>query len=437
MAVFNHMPMGGEGLQQVYSWIDDYVRDNHQIAEKISIGRSAEDKWDIPAVVVTNKSVPSEEKQNAIITLARHGQERGARVIGPEILDYLAGDSAREIRNRQTVIVVPVANPEGFVQDTFNSSMYGITNLEKKIWGNLCGAYVPDMMIDYHSLGKSGGAKYDRGDLEAIIPANTTRWGMDDPVHQYVANKMAEAAAEKGWPYEIHTLEDLSFYYFGDPSGTGRLPQRYLQEKVFLLHIQNHAEHYDQPEQPATYSNYTNGPAYLRWHTLVFGIETNHWAVSVENGLAESGLAPVQALLHMGNTRFPWEKDAGYPVNLLIGDFRISIRPSGGNPGERRTSREQIWSERTNFDILKREMGDDPGKTAVELSYIGENVPLDFDLCLRMRQRRIEKVLVENRETPFETFKDTCSTYVSVPVTVRKPGLLHIQVVHEPFQRGV
>jgi hypothetical protein len=431
MAVFNHMPMGEEGLRQVYSWIDSFVRDNHEIAEKINLGRSEDNKWDIPAVVVTNKSISADEKQNAIITLARHGQERGARVIGPEILHYLAGDDARGIRDKQTVIVVPVANPIGFIQDEFNSSMYGITDLEKKLWGNLCSAYVPDMMTDYHSLGRTSGTKYDRGDMEVIIPANTTRWGMDEQVHQNVANRMADAAAAEGWPYEIHTLEDLSFYYFGDPTGSGKLPQRYLQEKVFLLHIQNHYEHFD------TYSNYTNGPAYLKWHTLVFGMETNHWAVGVENGLAESGLAPVQALMKMGNTRFPWEKDPGYPANILVGDFRISIRASGKNPGERRVTREKIWHERANFDILKREMGDDSKTTLAEVSYIGENVPLEFELCLRMRQDQIERVLVEDQEAVFETFKDDCSTFLSIPVTMRKPGVVKVKVIHEPFQRDV
>ena len=429
MAVFTHMPMGEEGLRQVYSWIDTFVKENSKVAEKISLGKSEDGKWDIPAVVVTNPSIPADEKQNAIITLVRHGQERGARVVGPEILNYLISDDAREIRDKQCVIVLPVANPEGFIKDEFNSSMYGITDLEKKIWGNLCSAYVPDMMTDYHSLGKSSGPKYDRGDVEVILPANTTRWGMDEQVHQYVANKMAEGAAEKGWPYEIHTLEDLSFYYFGDPTGTGRFPQRYMQEKVFLLHIQDHQEQYD------AYSNYTNGPAYLKWHALVMGLETNHWAIGVDNGLAESGLAPVQALLHMGNTRFPWEKDSGYPTNILVGDFRISIRPTGKNPGERRTSREKIWRERANFDIIKRGVGDEPTVSTAEIGYIGADAPLDFEVCLRMRQDRIEKVLVEDQEVSFETFKDKCSTFLSIPVTLKKPGLIKIKVIHEPFRR--
>ncbi len=72
------------------------------------------------------------------------------------------------------------------------------------------------MMMDYHSLCKIQGSKYDRGDMEVIIPANTTKWGMDEQIYQYVANKMVKATEAKGFPYEIHTLEDLACYYFGE-----------------------------------------------------------------------------------------------------------------------------------------------------------------------------------------------------------------------------
>ena len=433
MSVFNHMPGGEAGLLEIYSWIDSYVKDNREIAEKISLGRSEDNKWDIPAVIVTNRSVAGDNKQNAVITLGRHGSERGTRIVGPEILDYLAGEEAGEIRDKQTVIVIPVANPVGFVLDEFHSTLHGITDLEKKVWGNLCSLYTPDMMMDYHSLGKSQGTKRDQGDMEVILPANTSRWGMDEQIYQYVANKMVEAAAEKGWPYEIHTLEDLNMYYFGEPSG--RLPQGYLNEKVFLLHIQNLAEHYDFPGKTTSYTNYTNGPAYGLWHTLVFGVEVNHGAIRVEDGLAESGLVLCQALLNMGNARFPWEKAAGYPTNLLVGDFRISIRASGNNPGERRISREKIWKEKANFDILKRKTGEDPELTVAEVGYLGENVPLEFELCLRMRQKQIKKVVIENKQVEFDTFEDDCSTFLSIPVTITKPGILKLEITHEAFQK--
>jgi hypothetical protein len=271
--------------------------------------------------------------------------------------------------------------------------------------------------------------------MEVILPANTTRWGMDEQIYQQIANRMMEDAAQIGWPYEVHTLEDLSFYYFGDTSG--KLPQRFLQEKVFLLHIQDFAEHYNFPDEMSGYTNYTNGPAYARWHTLIFGIETNHWAIGVKDGLAESGLAVCRSLLNMGNQRFSWEKDPGYPTNLIVGDFRISIRAAGNDPGERRISREKLWSEKAGFNILKREMGDDPGTTLAEVGYTGDNVPLECILCLRMRQDLIKQVMIGDQEAVFETFKDGCSTFLSIPVTIHKPGVLKFTIRHEAFNRQI
>ena len=228
---------------------------------------------------------------------------------------------------------------------------------------------------------------------------------------------------------------DLSFYYFGEP--TGRLPQRYLQEKVFLLHIQNAYEHYDTVDTLPGYTNYTCGPAYHRWHTLVFGMETNHWAIKPEEGLGESGMIPCKALLEMGNHRFSWEKDPGYPTNILCGDFRISIRATGNNPGERRISREKIWNERGNFDILKREMLEDPETTLAEVGYMGDNLPIEFELCLRMRQKNIKEVFWEDKKVDFFTFSDKCSTYVSIPMSLQKPGLTKLKIIHEAFRKAL
>ncbi|MCK4824075.1 hypothetical protein KA005_50445, partial [bacterium] len=316
MAVFNHIPMGEKGLKEVYQWLDDFVIRNESIAYKKLIGKSP-DNWEIPAVFITNRNLSNDDKQIAIITLERHGQELGARVVGPEIIHYLSSNDAKEIRDTQVVIVVPVVNPEGFILNEFHSSMTSLTKTERLVLGGLFKAYPPDMIIDFHSLGKVEGSKYDRGDMEAIIPANTTRWAMDEQIHYYVAQKMREAAESAGWPYEIHTLEDLAAYYFGGTE-IGNMPWTYLQEKVYLLHMQNFHDNYDIPEESA-YTNYTCGPAYLKWHALVFGMETNHWALSQPGDIASSGMVPCSALLKMGSTRFSWEKDRGYPVNILHG----------------------------------------------------------------------------------------------------------------------
>jgi len=426
MAVFNHIPMGEKGLKEVYQWLDDFVIRNESIAYKKLIGKSP-DNWEIPAVFITNRNLPNDDKQIAIITLERHGQELGARVVGPEIIHYLSSNDAKEIRDTQVVIVVPVVNPEGFILNEFHSSMTSLTKTERLLLGGLFKAYPPDMIIDFHSLGKVEGSKYDRGDMEAIIPANTTRWAMDEQIHQYVAQKMRNAAESAGWPYEIHTLEDLAAYYFGGTE-IGNMPWTYLQEKVYLLHMQDFHDNYDIPEESA-YTNYTCGPAYLKWHALVFGMETNHWALSQPGDIASSGMVPCSALLKMGSTRFSWEKDRGYPVNILHGDFRISIRPLGKNASERRSSRTRIWGERKNFSLPQREMPDQE-TTIARVRYFGKDLPIEFALCLRMRQSPIDRITISGNEVKFESFEDTCSTFVYIPIVMKKAGTIELTIKH-------
>jgi hypothetical protein len=426
MAVFDHIPMGKEGLKEIYQWLDEWVGKNKGVARMEVIGKSP-DHWDVPAVFITDEHVPNEDKQIAVITLGRHGQESGARVVGPEIIRYLCSSDAEEIRETQVVIVVPIVNPDGFVLNEFHSSMTSLTKDERVILGGLLKSYPPDMMMDFHSLGKTAGSKYDRGDMEVIIPANTTKWAVDEQVHQYAAQEMQRAAASAGWPYEIHTLEDLATYYFGETK-IGNMPWTYLKEKVYLLHMQDFYDNYDIPEESG-YTNYTCGPAYLRWHTLVFGMETNHYALSRSGDIAFSGLVPCASLLKMGSTRLPWEKDKSYPVNILHGDFRISIRPLGKNASERRASRIRIWNERKNFNLPQREMIDHE-TTIARVRYFGWDLPMEFALCLRMRQKNITSIRTGSKEMHFEIFKDECSTFVYIPLRMEKAGTIELIIKH-------
>jgi hypothetical protein len=444
MAVFDHIPMGEEGLKEVYRWLDGFAEENKNIAHKEVLGRSP-DHWDIPAIFVTNRDLADEGKQIAVVTAARHGQEFGARVVGPEILRFLSGEEARKIRDAQVVIVVPVVNPEGFVSNQFCSSRTSLTNTERLILGRLFRAYPPDMIIDYHSLGAESGSKYDTGDMEVILPANTTKWAMDEQIHLYVAQRMVDAAEEEGWPYEIHTLEDLATYYFGERE-VGHTPWTSLKEKMFLLHMQDSNDGYDIPEEAGlnttpprsgqtAYTNYTCGPAYMKWHSLVFGMETNHGAITDPGDVAESGMVPCAALLKMGSGRFAWEKDAGYPVNILHGDFRVSIRPVGKNAAERRASRIRIWGERIHFNHPQREMID-MDTTIARVRYFGNALPMEFALCLRMRQKHIRTVSIGGNNVDFEIFCDRCSTFVYVPVLMERAGVLEVMIKHPAAGRA-
>jgi len=218
------------------------------------------------------------------------------------------------------------------------------------------------------------------------------------------------------------------------------MPWTSLKEKMFLLHMQDSHDGYDIPEEASlngltpragqtTYTNYTCGPAYIKWHSLVFGMETNHGAISDAGDLAESGMVPCAALLKMGSERFPWEKDPGYPVNILHGDFRVSIRPVGNNAAERRASRIRIWGERNRFNYPQREMID-LETTLARVRYFGDDFPMNFALCLRMRQKNIQSVSMGGKDIDFETFRDRCATFVYIPITMERAGIWEVTIKH-------
>jgi hypothetical protein len=215
---------------------------------------------------------------------------------------------------------------------------------------------------------------------------------------------------------------------------------------MYLLHMQDSHDDYDIPEEAAlntltpqagqtTYTNYTCGPAYMKWHSLVFGMETNHGAITDAGDVAESGMVPCAALLKMGSDRFTWEKDVGYPVNILHGDFRVSIRPVGSNAAERRASRIRIWGERNHFNHPQREMLD-LGTTVARVRYFGHDLPMDFALCLRMRQQHIQNVSIGGKDGEFEMFRDRCSTFVYIPVMMERAGVLEVTIKHPTMKES-
>jgi hypothetical protein len=126
----------------------------------------------------------------------------------------------------------------------------------------------------------------------------------------------------------------------------------------------------------------------------------------------------------------PWEKNKGFPVNILHGDFRISIRPLGKNVSERRASRIRIWNERNNFNLPQREMVDQE-TTLARVRYFGWDLPMEFALCLRMRENNVKSVTAGSKELQFETFKDVCSTFVYVPIVMEKAGTIEI-IIRDP-----
>jgi hypothetical protein len=72
----------------------------------------------------------------------------------------------------------------------------------------------------------------------------------------------------------------------------------------------------------------------------------------------------------------------------------------------------------------------DQETTLARARYFGWDLPMEFALCLRMRQSNIKSVTIGNKEVGFETFRDNCSTFVHIPVIMEKAGTIEIVIKH-------
>ena len=68
--------------------------------------------------------------------------------------------------------------------------------------------------------------------------------------------------------------------------------------------------------------------------------------------------------------------------------------------------------------------------TVARVRYFGWDLPMEFALCLRMRQNNITSVTAGGRKMTFETFKDGCSTFVYIPLAMEKAGTVELTIKH-------
>ena len=68
-------------FEDVYEKVDRFVEKNSEISRSESLGASVEGR-EIRAVFVTDKSVPVQDKEVAVVVCGRHGNELGTRVVG-------------------------------------------------------------------------------------------------------------------------------------------------------------------------------------------------------------------------------------------------------------------------------------------------------------------------------------------------------------------
>lgn len=148
-------------LTWVYNRIDTFVSENDDILEKWVIGKSVEGR-NITAVVI------GEGNKNVIIDGSIHGNEQTTTFACLRIIELLV-DKYRsdswwhsKLLNDWKIIIIPVLNPDGFVENTRKNANGkdlnrqfppGATTTEPEAWAlrYLMGNYTPTVYINLHT----------------------------------------------------------------------------------------------------------------------------------------------------------------------------------------------------------------------------------------------------------------------------------------------
>jgi len=369
-------------LEQVYDEIERLVEEHGQVARVECLGLSDEGR-EVRAVHVTDPGAGDDDKQVAMIVCGRHGSELGTRVVGTAALGWLVSDEAAATRQRQHVIVVPVANPDGCAAEAFGAPPWHLSATERRTLGRVAGELRPDAILDVHSFGA------EDADLLAVVTGNNTEEAEDRFIYGTVAARLVETAGGAGYPFVVHT-----------------------------------------EKRNEGYNNFIAGLCYDQFHSLALGMEANHHVLTPE-GAAAAGLAVVRALLAEGDRRAPWEACTGYPTGLLRGDFFTSIRPAGPHAAARRRSRATVWRDRRFFHLGRRQ-APSPNVVRTTVHYSGD--PQDaaahaFTLCCRVRgSSRPARVELNGQRIDADIHRDVCSTYVSAAVQPTGPQTYELVV---------
>ena len=158
------------------NWIDRFLDVHETIARAEVLAETVEGR-PIGAVHLTDPGVSENDKEVALIVIGRHGNEIGTRVVGPAVFEWPASAAAQEILERQHIIVVPVANPDGCAHTVFGLPVYRLSGLEKRSLLPLAAAHPPDVVLDILSLGRETGMGLNWGGLEAIVIDHTADAG--------------------------------------------------------------------------------------------------------------------------------------------------------------------------------------------------------------------------------------------------------------------
>lgn len=319
---------------------------------KVSVrGRTLQGR-EILMVEVTDFAVPPDDKQVFLFTCSHVGIEINAMTTALHFIKWLLGDSelARETRRRQIVLLVPIAEPDSFVEQRRCSiekgegaahagyySWTGVLKPEKNpeavVLDGILKAYMPDAHIDAHGFAQA----------DATMCESTGVSGGSALVSRTFApqiiDAMVAAADRAGFGVRATNGE----WGGGFMECTGEVLVQYRAADLGPEHQDSFAyrlcaHHFFFKESNISLPVY----AYHLCHA---------WATIMEIGIEACALAQLRQLMAIGNRAWVTERESGYPVNFMGYGQCVALAGYGRTALQRRRSRVEIWRKFNQFSL--------------------------------------------------------------------------------------
>ncbi|MDD4102417.1 MAG: DUF1080 domain-containing protein, partial [Kiritimatiellae bacterium] len=285
----------------------------------------------ILAAIITDRSVPDDDKHSIMITAFDSGWERSGTCGALHTMEWLMGGSrlARQARRYHQVVFMPIPNPHGYRNHL---------------------AYNSKKVNPYHG----GRGRSDHWDLQKIEVKNP-----EDAPHMVAITKVFD----KYQPEFILDMHGVGLKYAGQLvqpslgsaySNTSNRPWdwRLLETMIGYANRSGHA--FVRMEVDAQQSYFPTGlEAYSKrfwmgrplFYTAQYGYAKYHtMPCTVEVGWPEGAVEAVKGLLDFGVRQFKESPVPGLPVNRAVYQpGNLSVCAYGATAKERRRSRVELW----------------------------------------------------------------------------------------------
>ncbi len=313
-------------LEQIQEKLEEWQKKHPEKMLLKEAGKSI-DGNSIPLVILTDQSVPDEDKEHILVTTLHSGIERSATTSALYLIKWILSSDpvAKESLKKQVIICMPVVNPDGYLAGTFTNKKGKDPYLAWTLDGpsapedspeivavqKIMDQYQPEVLSDMHGLDLTID-NYKMVEVSGPAYSNSAL----RPYHHTIPLLMEEAAVEAGFPMD-RAEQDAEKLFWGPALES-------ISHKLWL-------------GRPRVYGAMY---CYNKFHSII---------LTSECGWEKSAQVRQKRLLQIGNDIWPGELYPGYPTRTIMRNSFHLVTAYGVTASERRKSRVELWNKFQHF----------------------------------------------------------------------------------------